>query len=152
MPAQSEPIIQIIRKHKKEPGKLLEILQDISQEYNHVSAEMMKIIAEELHISAAKVYGTATFYSFINTEEKGKYTIRICKTISCEMQGKSSVLKVISEKLQITLGQTTIDKKITLEETNCLGFCHKGPAMLVNNDIYTELTPQKAISIIENLE
>lgn len=149
---QAENIINIIRKHKNKPDKLLEILQETSEYYHHVSDEMMKTIAEHLNISAAKVYGTATFYSFINTEKQGRHNIKMCKTISCEMLGYKSVLKAVINATGIKPGETSHDQKFSLKLTNCLGFCHKGPAMLINNDIYTELNPQKAIRIIEQLD
>lgn len=66
------------------------------------------------------------------------------------MKGKENVLQAIENTLKIKVGQTTADKKFTLKTTNCLGWCHKGPAMLINDEVYTELTPGKAIDIIES--
>ena len=105
-------------------------------------------VARELDISAADVYGTATFYHYLETKPLGKYVIRVCKTITCDMKGKNQIVKAIENILKIKLGETTQDKKFTLLHTNCLGWCHKGPVMLINDTPYTELTPDKVSEIL----
>jgi NADH:ubiquinone oxidoreductase subunit E len=105
-------------------------------------------VARELDISAADVYGTATFYTFLDTEVRGKYIIRICKTISCAMKGKNEILSTIEDILKVHLGETTPDRKFSLLEANCIGWCHKAPAMLINDTPYTELTPEKVTEIL----
>jgi NADH-quinone oxidoreductase subunit E len=132
----------------RERKSLLPILQGIVLRENYLSEEALTEVARELDLSAAQVYGTATFYSFLDTQVRGMYTIRLCKTITCEMKGKNQVIKAIEEVLKIKMGETTPNKKFTLLQTNCLGWCHKGPAMLINGKAYTELTPEKAIEII----
>ena len=134
--------------HKKE--SLIPILQGVVESKRYISEHAMIEIARELDISAAEVYGTATFYSFLDTEARGKYIIRICKTISCAMKGKNQILLALEDSLNIKMGETTNDKKFTLLETNCLGWCHKAPAMLINGEIYSELTPESARQIIED--
>jgi len=105
-------------------------------------------IAREMDIPAAEVFGTATFYSFLETKPAGKYIIRVCKTITCAMKGKNQLLFAIQDMLKIKIGETTADKKFTLLETNCLGWCHKAPAMLINDDVFTEVTPEKIREIL----
>ncbi len=87
-------------------------------------------------LSAAEVYGVASFYSFLDTEARGKYVIRLCKSISCDMSGKEAVLEALKKNLHISVGETTPDRMFTLLETNCMGWCHEGPAMLVNDDVH----------------
>ncbi len=130
---------------------LLPILQGVVNEYKYVSEEAMVEIAKELDISAASVYGTVTFYSFMNTQPLGRYVIRVCKTITCSMHGKNLIIQELEKNLKIKLGETSHDGKFTLLETNCLGQCHKGPAMLINDEPYTELTPDKIRLILHEL-
>jgi NADH:ubiquinone oxidoreductase subunit E len=118
------------------------------QEERYISSEAMTEIARELDISAAKVYGTATFYSFLDTQPRGKYVIRVCRTISCAMKGKNLIIQELEDMLKVKVGETTQNRKFSLLETNCLGWCHKGPAMLINDEAYTELTPEKVRDII----
>ena len=127
---------------------LLPILQSIVSKKSYLSQEDMIAVAEKLEISEAEVFGTATFYSFLDIEERGENVIRVCKTLICSMHKKDEMIKAIEKDLHIKLGETTPDKKFSLLETNCLGYCHKGPAMLVNNDVYTEVTPEMAVEII----
>ena len=134
--------------HGRDKENLLPILQGVAVHQRHVSDEAMIEIAKELDISAAHFFGTATFYSFLSSKPLGKYVIRVCKTITCMMHGKNQIIKELEDVLKIKLGETTHDGKFTLLETNCLGQCHKGPAMLINDKPYTELTPDKVREVI----
>ncbi|HRZ43121.1 MAG TPA: NAD(P)H-dependent oxidoreductase subunit E [Bacteroidales bacterium] len=127
---------------------LMPILQGVVEEERYLSDVAMTEIARELDIAAAEVYGTATFYSFLDTVPRGKYVIRVCKTITCDMHGKKRVIEKIEDLLKIKLGETTQDKKFTLLTTNCLGWCHKGPVMLINNTPYPDLNEDKVTEII----
>ena len=137
-------------KYGRERENLLPIMQGVVHQEKFLSEYSMLEIAREMDIPAAEVYGTATFYSFLETKQTGKYIIRVCKTITCAMKGKNQVLFAIQEMLKIKIGDTTPDKRFTLLETNCLGWCHKAPAMLINDEIYTDLTPEKAREIISS--
>ncbi|TLX75715.1 NADH-quinone oxidoreductase subunit NuoE [Labilibacter sediminis] len=137
-------------RHGRYNESLLPILQGVVDENKFLSEEAMVEIARELDISAARVYGTASFYSFLNTEPMGKHVIRVCKTITCMMHGKNHIIQEIEKTLKIKLGETTHDGKFTLVETNCLGQCHKGPAMLINDTPYTNLTPEKTREILQS--
>ncbi|MDD3806823.1 MAG: NADH-quinone oxidoreductase subunit NuoE [Candidatus Marinimicrobia bacterium] len=143
----------IVRKAVKKYGKgrenLLPILQMVRKENNYLSEDQLREIATEMDLSAADVYGVATFYSFMDMQPKGKNIIRICKTITCFMKGKDSIVTALEDALGIKMGETTPDRKFSLLEANCIGWCHKGPAMLINDKVYVELTPEKAIQALE---
>lgn len=143
----------IIQEKLKEFGTertaLMPILQAIVEDKNYLTEEDFIAVSEALDLSAADIYGTASFYTFLDTEPKGKFVIRVCKTISCHMAGKDETIKALQDTLKIKVGETTPDKKFTLLQANCMGWCHKGPVMLINDDVYPELTPEKAIEIIE---
>lgn len=141
---------ELADKYGRSRESLMPILQEIVDVQSYVNDETMVNVARELDLSAAEVYGTASFYSFIETREMGEFIIRVCKTIVCDMKGKEAVLRAIEDTLKIKIGETTPDKKFTLLTTNCLGWCHKGPAMLINNEVFTELTPGKVVDIIES--
>ena len=113
-----------------------------------VTDESMMEVAKQLDLSSADIYGVATFYSFLDTVPRGKYIIRVCKTIVCDMKNKTQITETIENLLKIKVGETTLNRKFSLLYTNCLGWCHKGPAMLINDDVYNELTPEKVTEII----
>lgn len=140
---------ELADKHGRKRESLMPILQDIVKKYNYLTDESMVEVATELDISAAEVYGTASFYTFLDTEERGKNVIRVCKTITCSMKGKNDIISSIEDILKIKVGQTTPDKMFTLLETNCIGWCHKAPAILINDMPYTDLTPETVIDVIK---
>jgi NADH-quinone oxidoreductase subunit E len=127
---------------------LLPVMQGVVEQENYLSEYSMVEIAREMDLPAAEVYGTATFYSFLEVKKMGRYIIRICKTISCAMKGKSQVVFAIQDMLKIRTGETSADGRFSLLETNCLGLCHKAPAMLINHEAFTDLTPEKVREIL----
>jgi len=147
-----KPITELIKsladRHGRDRSSLLPILQGVVEQEKYLSEYSMIEIARELDLPATEVYGTATFYSFLEHQKMGRYIIRICKTITCSMKGESQILLTIQDMLKIKLGETTPDGTFSLLQTNCLGFCHKAPAMLINNDVYTDLTPEKVREIL----
>ncbi len=140
---------ELSEKHGRERKSLIPILQGIVEKYNYLTDEAMVEVAKELDISAAEVYGTASFYTFLDTTVRGKYVIRVCKTITCSMKGKGEIIQTLEDMLKIKVGETTSDRMFSLVETNCIGWCHKAPAILINEMPYTELTPEKVVEIIK---
>jgi NADH:ubiquinone oxidoreductase subunit E len=136
-------------KHGRARDSLLPILQGIVAKHNYLTDEAMVEVAKELDISAAEVYGTASFYTFLETRAMGRYVIRVCKTITCSMKGKGEIIQTLEDMLKIKVGETTSDKLFSLIETNCIGWCHKAPAILINETPYTELSPEKVVEIIK---
>ncbi len=146
------PIQEIIKeladKYGRRRESLLPVMQGVVEQESYLSEYSMVEIAREMDLPAAEVYGTATFYSFLEVKKMGRYIIRVCKTITCAMKGKSQVLMAIQDMLKIQIGETTPDGLFSLVQTNCLGLCHKAPAMVINHDMYTDLTPEKVREII----
>ncbi|MHC1707695.1 MAG: NADH-quinone oxidoreductase subunit NuoE [Bacteroidales bacterium] len=143
-------IKELVEKHGKSRNSLMPILQGIVQEERFLSENAMITVAKALDLSTADVYGTASFYTFLDTVPRGKNIIRVCKTISCHMTGKDEIIETLEELLKIKVGETSHDNNFTLLTANCLGWCHKGPVMLINDEVYPELTPGKATEIIES--
>jgi NADH:ubiquinone oxidoreductase subunit E len=139
----------LAEKHGRKRESLMPILQDIVRKYNYLTDDAMVEVATELDISAAEVYGTASFYTFLDTIPRGKNVIRVCKTITCSMKGKNDIINSIEDILKIKVGETTPDKMFTLLETNCIGWCHKAPAILINDMPYTDLTTETVIDVIK---
>ncbi len=141
----------VLERFRPERDQLLPILIDVNRKFGFISPEAMMEIAEFLDIPVAEIHGVMSFYHFLGTEKKGKYVIRLCKTISCEMAGKERIVRILEKELGIKFGETTKDEMFSLEFTNCIGMCGESPAMLVNEKVYTHLTPEKVIDIIDEL-
>ncbi len=127
---------------------LLPILQKVVEHEHVLSQAAMVEIARELDLSAAEVYGTASFYSFMNTKPYGTYIIRVCKSIIAEMKGKEEIVEKLQDILKIKVGETTPDGKFTLLETNDIGWSDQEPSMLINDTPYTNLSPDKIVEIM----
>jgi NADH-quinone oxidoreductase E subunit len=131
-------------------SSLMPILEFLQDKYHYIPDFAMQEVADKLHIHPVEVYSVVTFYAFLSPEAKGKFTIRLCQTISCDLAGKEAVARQLENELEIVFGETTQDGRFTLEYANCLGMCDQGPAMLVNDKVFTNLTPVKVHEIIES--
>ncbi|MBX7256830.1 MAG: NADH-quinone oxidoreductase subunit NuoE [Candidatus Hydrogenedentes bacterium] len=150
---QQDKLNQDIQRWGDEFGRtrsaLIPILQEIQAKYFHVSEHAMQVVANMLDIHPVEVYGVVSFYSFLDHRPKGKFIIRLCRTLSCAMQNKDRVARQLENDLGISFGETTPDGRFTLEWANCIGMCDQGPAMLVNDHVFTRVTPDKVHDILD---
>ncbi len=131
------------------PHLLQELLrtQD-NNEYNYISDRDVGRIAKELGVTRCRVYSTASFYSEISLEPRGRNIIRICTNAPCVNAGKEAVHQHLDELLDIKIGQTTKDRNFTLESVNCLGGCYMSPVIKINDEIYGNLKPEDLEGIL----
>ncbi len=137
-----------VEKYGRDRSSLLPILQEIQKRHFYVPPYAMQVLADLLGIHPVEVHGVVTFYSFLKEAPQGKFVVRLCRTIACDMVGKDRVARQLQNDLGIDFGETTPDGAFTLEWTNCLGMCDQGPAMMVNDHIHTRVTPDKVHEII----
>jgi len=133
----------------RDRSALMPILQEVQKKYGRIFSFSMQTIADILGIHPVEVYGVVSFYTFLHDEPRGRFTIRLCRTISCAMAGKDQVARQLENDLGIKFGQTTKDGLFTLEWANCLGMCDQGPAIKVNDRVFTQVTAEKVHEIIE---
>jgi NADH:ubiquinone oxidoreductase subunit E len=150
--AMVEEIEMLVAKYGRERSALLSILHEIQKKYRYISEYAQQEVARMLDIHPVEVYSFISFYAFLNSEPKGRNIVRICKTISCDMVGKTAVVKAIERELGIEIGGTTKDNKFTVEYANCLGLCDQGPAMAINDRVYVKLTPEKAVKLLSEVK
>lgn len=145
-------IENLTNKYGSKRDSLLPILQDIQLKYGYCSDFAQQEVARMLDIHPVEVYGVMTFYSFLSHVPKGKYIIRLCRTISCDLAGKEAIAQALELELGIKFGETTKDRKFTLEYINCMGMCDQGPSMLVNEQVFTKLTPHGVVDILKKFK
>jgi len=148
----SEEIEKLAELYGSDRSALLQILQAVQKKHKYISDFAQQEIARILNIHPVEVHSVISFYSFLNSKPKGRNIVRLCKTISCDLAGKCAVEDAVKRELKINFGETTRDQKITLEYTNCLGMCDEGPAMLVNERVYTHLDPETAVNILNQIK
>ena len=127
---------------------LIESLKIVQKHRGWISNESVEEIAAHLEISPAEVDSVATFYNLIFRKPVGRHVILICDSISCYVMGYRELYRAISEKLNIRFGQTTEDKRFTLLPNACLGCCDRAPALMVDEDLYRDVTIEQLESIL----
>jgi NADH-quinone oxidoreductase subunit E len=127
-------------------------LADINNRFGFISREQVELLAKELKLTPAKVFGAATFYSMFRTQPRGKHIIRFCEDAPCHVAGGREVFDAIRAALGLEPGQTSADGKWTFEMTSCLGVCGVAPVMLVDDTVYGNLTPEKVTQLLATVE
>jgi NADH-quinone oxidoreductase subunit E len=135
-----------------EREELLSMLKKEQAAEGYISEDAMRGMAKALSVPVAHVYGVATFYAFLFTESQGRHVIRLCKSVPCFFQDGESLRGFIEGELGIGCGETTEDGRFTLELTNCIGACDRAPAMLVDDEVYGDLTPEKVKEILQSYD
>jgi [NiFe] hydrogenase diaphorase moiety large subunit len=132
------------------PGRssLIPILTDVKRRFHEVDAESMQTIADVLDIHPVEVHSVASFYAFLHGAPEGQFVIRLCGTLSCDFAGKDAVAAALTDELGVGFDETTDDGLFTLEWASCVGMCDQGPALLVNDQVHTRVTPETAREIV----
>ncbi|MDK2896155.1 MAG: NADH-quinone oxidoreductase subunit [Candidatus Atribacteria bacterium] len=143
-----QEVDSIIEKYWEEKSPLLCVLQEISLRWHYLPRPLMQHVAEKLDVPSSKVYGVATFYSFLETEPIGQHVVRVCESAPCHVRGAMDVLSTLKRELGIKEGETTRDGKFTLEVTSCLGVCGVAPAMMIDQVTYGNLTPERIREVL----
>ncbi len=146
-----ERMLEIIKDAEGRDAKLLAILHGVQDEFRYIPKDAIEIISEELKIPKGEIYDTASFYSFF-TFKPAKHVIRVCNGIVCNLKGAEEIIEAIEREYGIRDGEVTKDGRFMLQVVECIGRCEGPPAMLVDDDSYGNLTPEKAIEILRRYE
>ncbi len=150
--AMKQEIVTLFDKYPTKQAALLAALHKVQDTYRHISEQAMLELAELLEVSPAQVSDTAGFYDMYSLRERGRHTIGLCESLSCELCGSESLLTALEEKLGIKPGQTTEDGKFTLMLMQCLGACDFAPAMLIDKVLYKNVSVDKLDDILKQLD
>ncbi len=145
-------INEVLEKYADVDGSLITILQHAQDIYGYLPTDVLYHIAEKVGSTPAKVMGVATFYSQFRLQPVGKYLIMLCQGTACHVNGSEKIEKTIKDELGISDGETTEDGLFTLKNVACLGCCSLSPVMMINDETYGSLTPEKAKEILRNLK
>jgi len=133
---------------EKGRADLLERLKQAQHRYGYLPEKTIARIAKALDMPVGEVYGVATFYSFLATKPQGRNIIRVCKSLPCFLKNSQMIIESIEGEMGIKPGETTPDGRFSFQLTNCIGACDKAPAMMINSDVHTDLTPGKIAQIL----
>ena len=145
-----EDVCDILDRHGREASRLIPVLQEVQKIYGYLPQEVLTFVATSLSLPPARVFGVATFYAHFNLEPKGRYVFRLCDGTACHVKGSEDILDALREKLGLSDEKdTTSDLMFTVETVSCLGACGLAPVMTVNDKVYGQVTPQRAVEIID---
>ena len=133
------------------PGALMLVLHAVNERLGYIPPEAVPAIAHALNLSRAEVHGVVSFYHDFRTERPGRKIIRVCRAESCQAMGAVALAKHIQARLGIDFGQSSANGDFTLEPVYCLGNCACSPAILVGDDLYGRVNPQRFDEIFSEI-
>ncbi|MBN1596840.1 MAG: NADH-quinone oxidoreductase subunit NuoE [Bacteroidales bacterium] len=149
---QIDKIKEICRSFNNNEGELINVLHKVQGEFGYLPAEVQEVIAQELDISVAKVYGVVTFYSFFTMIPKGKHPISICTGTACYVRGAEKVLEEFKKELEIEVGETSANGKFSINCLRCVGACGLAPVVMVGDKTYGRVAPEMVKDILGEYE
>jgi NADH:ubiquinone oxidoreductase subunit E len=143
---------EIIDAHKGKPGCLIPVLEECQGVTGYLPVELQEYIGKALNIPGSTIYGVVTFYSFFSMVPKGRHTIKVCLGTACYVRGTKNIMKVLGDRLGLQVGQTTEDRRFSLEAVRCLGACGLAPVMVIDEDTHGGVTLDRIENILERYE
>ena len=141
---------ELLEKYPPSMESLLDILHELqaAEPRHYLTRDALRAVAEYVNVPLSEVVSTATFYSMYSLAPRGRHIVRICESPPCQLVGADSLLDLLTEQFGVAVGETTPDGAFTLETTSCLGACAEAPSMMVDDEVYGNLTKEKALSVI----
>jgi NADP-reducing hydrogenase subunit HndA len=143
-----EKLKDICTSFNNDEGELINVLHKAQHTFGYLPAEVQEIIAKELKVSLAKVYGVVTFYSFFTMVPKGLHPISICTGTACYVRGAEKVLDEFKRILKVQVGETTPDGKFSLSCLRCVGACGLAPVVTIGEKVYGRVSPDGVKDIL----
>ncbi|HEY9113988.1 MAG TPA: NAD(P)H-dependent oxidoreductase subunit E, partial [Bacteroidales bacterium] len=145
-------ILEILAKYKNDRGRLMDILLDIHETEGYVSEENIGILAKKLGISTAEVNETVSFYHFFRTEPGAKFNVYLNNSITACLRGRKEVVQAFEKECGISFGNISPDGMFGLFDTSCIGMNDQGPAAIINNVLFTNLTPYRVKELVKDIK
>ena len=144
-----EEVKKILKSYQHDQGMLVAILQDIQANYKYLSKEALKQVSQGLDIPQSQVYSVATFFKAFSLQPRGRHLINVCLGTACHVRGAGRVLDRLEMELGIKNGETTRDRRYTLESVNCVGACALGPIVVIDGEYAGEMTAEKVKPLLK---
>jgi len=133
-------------------SNLINVLQDVQDRLGYLPGNVLEAMSHRMGIPLSRIYGVVSFYAQFYTEPRGRHTIRCCRGTACHVKGAGRLLNAVRNELGIDEDETTPDLMFCLETVACLGTCFLAPAMMIDNQYYGRLTPQRVQSILRSYQ
>jgi len=148
-PKQVEKLKLVCKEFNYDPKELINVLHKAQSIFGYLPAEVQEIVAQEMKIPIAKIYGVVTFYSFFSMLPKGKHPISVCLGTACYVRGAEKVLDELKKLLKIKIGEVTPDNKFSLNCLRCVGACGLAPVIMIGDKTYGRVAPEGVKDILD---
>jgi len=128
---------------------LIEILQDIQDEYSYLPEAVLGELSKKLDIPLNHIYEAATYYKAFSLQPKGRFKINVCQGTACHVRGASAILNSFENMLKIKTGETDDNGNFTLDVVRCIGCCALAPVLTVNEDVQAKFDPSLVPEMLE---
>ena len=145
-------ISRVLEARKNQPGALLPILHGIQDALGYIPREAIAQIAQALNLSRAEIHGVVSFYHYFRTSPPGRHTVYLCRAESCQAMGANRLVEHAKAKLGVDFHETTRDGAFTLEPIYCLGNCACSPAMMIDDEVYGRVTPERFEEVVSSVK
>ncbi|HIJ57353.1 MAG TPA: NAD(P)H-dependent oxidoreductase subunit E [Deltaproteobacteria bacterium] len=145
-------IDEIIDSNKSKPGSIITVLRKCQDTVGYLPVELIDYIGDGMNLSRSEVYGVASFYALFSMEPKGRHIVKLCLGTACYVKGIKEVLNRISNEYKIEEGETTEDRRFSLEAVRCLGACGLAPVMVINQDTHGDVKADGVLKILNRYE
>jgi NADH-quinone oxidoreductase subunit E len=149
---EGSEIDTIIKQYGGKESAVLAILQDIQTKEKYLPKEVLEQVSQKMHIPMTKIFRIATFYNALSIKPRGRYKIDVCLGTACHVRGGDKIIDKLSRDLGIQVGETTKDKRFTLESVRCVGCCSLGPVMVVDGNVFGRLTQEKVPGLLKEFK
>jgi len=145
----AQVVDNILQRHPKDPSSIIQVLLDIQNELYYLPRDVLDHVSDYLNVPLSRTYGLATFYKAFSLKPKGKFPIAVCLGTACHVQGAVKILEQIERELKIKEGETTSDKKFSVETVRCLGCCGLAPVVTVGKNLHGRVPMSKVSKILK---
>ena len=128
------------------------MLLDINSTLGYLPTEALKEVSKTIKLPLSRVASVASFYSMLSSGPRGRHVIQFCESAPCHIMGGHLAWQAILDKIRINAGETSQDGRWSLVMTSCLGICGVGPVMVVDDQVYGNLTPQRVSEILDQFD
>ena len=142
-------IDEAIERYRDHEGALIMVLHAAQEIYGYLPEELQLYIAGKMGSPLADVSGVVSFYSFFTNKKRGKHTIRVCQGTACYVRGGKRLVEAIEKELDMEVGDTSEDGLFTFEIARCIGACGLAPAIMIDDDVFKQMTPQKLHTLLK---
>ena len=143
-----EKVVEITKRYINVDGGIIAALHEVQDEYGYIPESVQKYLSKELDVPMSDIYGIITFYSRFSLLPKGKYNIQVCMGTACYVKGSEDVLNKFKDELNVKVGEVTEDGKFSLESIRCIGACGLAPAIVINEEVYGKMSPDKVKEVL----